>query len=125
MKKSDFKGIWITVYHSPNTSDSEFIMRLEVVSESYIVSNKQTFVVGDFNFDFKDTSQERSKTEVLRIMRGFYLEQKVRSHTRVTQTSSTLIQPVFTNKKSRVKVSVIQSNLIADHKTIQLEKSRR
>lgn len=123
VKECVFNGVWILIYHSPSSSHREFVDKLKEVCSKYIVNNTDTYVAGDFNIDFYvSATNVLYRNEIVNFFRLHYLEQKVKKHTRVTQTTRTLIDPFFTDKRNKLKVSVTNDS-IADHNTVVIKKS--
>lgn len=126
VKGCAFRGLWFGVYHSPNSSHREFVDKMKELIARYVTSNENMYITGDFNIDFHPNApQSTYANEILNFCRLHYLDQKVKKHTRVTQTSRTLIDPFFTDKKRQVKVSVMQCDSIADHHTIMVQEVTR
>lgn len=124
VRKCVFNGIWMAIYHSPNASHREFVDKLKELCTKYMNANTNTYITGDFNIDFGlDAAVGTYRNEIIDFMRLHYLDQRIKRPTRVTQTTRTLIDPFFTDKRNKLKVLVSQNDSVADHNTIVIEKS--
>ena len=100
------------VYRNPASSQGwpdDFISMMDKVTEC----NANILLLGDFNIDlFKQPPAWNNATTL------FGLEQLVEEATRVTKSSATLIDHIYTNNKQQVsKVKVVDSG-ISDHSGI-------
>ena len=76
-------------------------------------------IVGNFNIDFGKSSPDKQGLTVFK--KKFYLKQLIKTPTRITNKSKTLIDLIFTNVKS-VKNSGVLSNIMSDHLPVFLIK---
>ena len=74
-------------------------------------------ITGDFNIDWSKNSFYENKIEKIIKENGFM--QIVEKYTRITETSSTIIDYVITNSPN-VKI-LDKSDIISDHEIIKLE----
>ena len=100
------------VYRNPASSQGwpgDFISMMDKVTEH----NANILLLGDFNIDlFKQPPTWNNATAL------FGLEQLVEEATRVTKSTATLIDHIYTNNKQQVfKVKVVESG-ISDHSAI-------
>lgn len=103
-------------YHSPSASDGRFIDIITDECEN-ILDMGHIFLVGDFNIDF---SKKNGYTERLeRNLLCLGLKQQVKTPTRITESSKTIIDLVFTN--FYVKTEVLMTPKITDHQIIRLD----
>lgn len=118
-----YTGRFVLVYRSPNSSLPDFLECLSDVMEQYVHVQRNVFVLGDFNINFKDTTNIYSR-RLSRLMQSYGLKQKVSDFTRVDLRSKTLIDLVFTNNE-RIRTTVYKNDLIADHMTVGIFKENR
>lgn len=82
IKNTIFKGIWFVVYHSPSSSHSQFLEKFEEICNDFIMSNKMTYIVGDFNINMhRSNALPSHKNRLKQIVSTHYLSQKVRNKT--------------------------------------------
>ena len=100
------------VYRNPASSQGwpdDFISMMDKVTEC----NANNLLLGDFNIDLFKQPPAWNNTTAL-----FGLEQLVEEATRVTKSSATLIDHIYTNNKQQVSnVKVVESG-ISDHSVI-------
>lgn len=107
----------ILVYRSPKGNLAAFFEKLTELL-SFVDPNIKTVVVGDFNVDL--LIEDSNSDSLINIMKESRLEQTVFIPTRVTHTSATLIDNLFTNlEEEYCKVDVVDSAL-SDHYGIDL-----
>lgn len=81
------------IYHSPSTSDADFINYLRNVLGSNCEISESNIVVGDFNINLNNTSTY--STQLIDLMKSYSMHQKVNFDTRITDTSRTKIDLLF------------------------------
>ena len=107
----------ITIYHPPNTKDNLFTEYFEKLIEN-IEFKGNLIITGDFNFDFQKETYYVKKIKRMLYQNGLY--QIIKSPTRITQYSSTIIDYVITNKKDTSHV-VHLTPKISDHNIITVD----
>jgi len=107
-------GKYALLYHSPNSSDSRFIQILENWLETFLDHSKFNLVAGDFNIDWFN-EQDSNNLKQLTIF--FNLRQTAHEYTRITSTSRTLVDHVFSNFDTVVSLTDAKSK-ITDHETV-------
>ena len=81
--------------------------------------NRQLFILGDMNCDYF----KYPRTEKLKFLSSMYqLQQLISEPTRVTNTSATLIDLIFTNDSNNIAKSGVIYNGMSDHSTGCLKK---
>lgn len=107
-----------TVYHSPNSSDLEFLERLEEILSEWAVNKGHILLVGDFNINMARKSTYSNRLQD--IIKQHCLYQLVDGFTRITPTCKSIIDLVITNQKNlRVKVHLTPK--ITDHSLITVQ----
>ena len=106
--------IWYigSIYHSPNSSHAEFIVYFEEICEELLLNGEKFFIMGDINIDFNVDTYYSNKLKTCLKDLGLY--QMVKSSTRITETSDTLIDLVITNYKY-IETNVLHAPRISDH----------
>lgn len=111
-------GIFSVVYRSPNSSIQFFITTFEQFCELHLDMSKIHIICGDFNIDLKKSIYSKIITKSIKEL-GF--KQIVKTPTRVTTTTSTLIDYVLVND-SKISAHVLNTDQISDHLTIMIKK---
>jgi len=111
-----FKGYIYVLYHSPGSSDAEFLNYIDNLCESLNFNSNYVFI-GDFNIDFNKKTYYSDKLNYIMESRG--LIQRINEATRVTDNSKTLIDLLFTNLD--IKVEVLNVPRITDHNIVEMK----
>lgn len=119
--QDELKGIYCVIYHSPSTSDAKCLEFLSNICDILVNLLKTCVVIGDFNIDM--TSNTRYSIKLEQLMQSVGLRQIVNFYTRVTNTSNTLIDLIFTNE-DRFLSKCLMNDKVSDHETIELKLSR-
>lgn len=113
----DNQMIIAAIYRSPSYGESEFCKNFEEVLEEISDYNCNILITGDFNIDWSKNSQYKNKMECTLNDNG--LRQLVNEYTRVTKSSSTIIDFVITNNYD-ISVNNCNTNKISDHEMINI-----
>ena len=109
------------IYRPPNTDtnlfNSEIVLLLKTIDNE---KKKLALIAGDFNFDLIKQEKHGATAEFLNNLISYSFYPIIRNPTRISETSSTLIDNIFVNS-SRYKVSsaIVYSD-ISDHLPIVL-----
>lgn len=108
----------LSLYHSPNASASDFLLKLEDILYEYTVKPDTLLLLGDFNIDLdKDTFYSRKLKGIIERS-GLY--QLVEQSTRITQQSATKIDLFITSDK-KIEHKVHYTPKITDHSIITID----
>ena len=83
--------------------------------------NKEVITIGDFNCDWNNLAERTISPQTKRIVdlaQTFQYEQLIKESTRITETSSTLIDLAFSNKPELIIDSGVEHIGISDHSMI-------
>ena len=98
------------IYRGHQNTDKDFLGFFEELCEK-LASNAFVHILGDLNYIFGRDSMSK---KICSIAKTFNFKQQVKNPTRITNTTETLIDYYFTNRKN-VKCEVTDKNQIADH----------
>jgi len=110
LKGSLYNGVLMTIYYSSSASDAEFIGFLENAMEDLMLG-KECIVMGVFNIDFMIDSFYKRKLQDL--MHNIDIQQYVKRPMRITESSRSLIDLIFSNKE--VEVNVLNEPKVTNH----------
>jgi len=127
----DMEQIWATftckkikflvavMYRPPKYDIKLFIQNLEnsLKNLQKDINKLPTFILGDFNIDYKRKDQFLSFFE---LMEQFGFSQQINDATRETATSSTIIDLIFTNISSNLLSSGIYAENLSDHNVVYI-----
>ncbi|XP_067624413.1 uncharacterized protein [Eurosta solidaginis] len=102
------------VYHSPNSSDAEFIKYIGEILEEYFSENENN-VIGDFNINVN--LQSTYTNQLSHTFATTSMHQLINFNTRVTETSQTRIDLLYSNS-DEIEIKNMENQRISDHETI-------
>ena len=130
-KQNQFDGIFIelvpdnkqsrpivlgNIYRSPRfNSVREFSQSLSSLVEKLNNENKEIIIVGDLNIDLIKSTTHKGTSEFLDSMLSNDLYPKITVPTRVTHSSATLIDHIYTNNKNSTTLAGTLKTDISDH----------
>jgi hypothetical protein len=85
---------------------------------SFDAENLEYYLLGDLNVDFMSTSESSNRQKVEEILDIYEIEQLINKPTRITATSSTLIDLCLTNMPTNTFKSGVLHLSISDHSLI-------
>ena len=103
------------IYRKPNTNINEFQSSLMNVLDELHVGKTDVVLLGDFNIDLLRVNSNARVEEYLHTMECVGMQQIIASPTRVSSTTSTLIDHIYTNCTSNtIHAGVIETD-VSDH----------
>ena len=105
------------IYRPPNSDAVIFLLEMESILV-YLPTNysrSQIILSSDFNIDLMHLNDRNVSNSLLPINESFNLYPLALRPTRVSATSATLIDNIFTNNYNRLNVCCIVCALISDH----------
>ena len=137
LENSFIEAIWIEVcytrskpfligfvYRPPN-SQKNWCEQFSEMMDSIDKENLEYHIVGDFNFEYILHSKKFQTTYWNDFVQAYDITQLVESPTRVTQSSSTIIDHLYSNMKSRITEVFVSSWAISDHSPVCFTRSAR
>ena len=125
---ADFETVWVEVenkkgknylfccaYRHPNTNLDSFSDYLQEILSSSTVSNKQTFILGDFNVNLLNYNSHTPTTNYVNFLFSKQFLPYIIHPSRVSENSSTLIDNIFANISDSETVSGNILTQITDH----------
>ena len=85
------------IYRPPSLSISDFNSHLAYVLDILSKERKQCYIMGDFNINIIDSVKNKQINLFLDMMFSYCFHLVISKPTRVTETSATLIDNIFTN----------------------------
>ena len=103
------------IYRPPNTNTIKFNNDLEIILSKISSENKISYIAGDFNLDLlKETLHNPTETFLRHLASNGFLP-LITKPTRITNTSATLIDNIFTNCLDSQHLTGILFTDISDH----------
>ena len=112
-------AFYIYIYRNPSASYEWFDKFVQMIDNIHTVKpHADILVLGDFNIDLLKPHSSWDSTITL-----LGLTQLVKSHTRITQTSATLIDHIYTNNPDVITEVSVPDLSISDHCPISCPRS--
>ena len=102
------------IYRPPNSNPTNFIVTLQNLLSAPSLINKRTFIMGDFNLNLLHYNENANCHEFLDLMLSHSFVPLTKKPTRVTDSTSTLIDNIFVNNLTNITTGIIVSD-ISDH----------
>ena len=103
------------IYRPPNNSMDTFLVKLDDALNAISQESKQIYLMGDFNIDLLSPTNQHTRLRLLNTLSSFSLHPHINKHTRITSTSSTLIDNIYSNIMDRDFFNGILYYDISDH----------
>ena len=97
------------VYRPPAASN-DFFDYLNVILKQH--DKMETILMGDFNLNWQDKKRRKKLKD---LVKTFQMTQMIYKPTRITKSSQTLIDLIFTNKPDRIKKTYNLITGLSDH----------
>ena len=92
-----YKLCIVCVYRSPNGQSDKFLNKLELVIQKLLMKDKILILCGDWNIDF--LHEDSNLKDLTDLLLRYNLVNTVQSPTRISKSTSTLIDVIIINKK--------------------------
>ena len=102
------------IYRPPNSNPREFLLQLSDLLRSPVLINKDCFLMGDFNINLFNHEHNNVSQEFLETLFSTSFLPLISKPTRVTNSSASLIDNIFSNIISHPDSYIVLSDL-TDH----------
>ena len=119
--KPKAKSFLINTWYRPPGTSLDLFSDYEECITKMDYENKEVITIGDFNCDWNNLGERTISPQTKRIVdlaQTFQYEQLIKESTRITETSSTLIDLAFSNKPELIIDSGVEHIGISDHSMI-------
>jgi len=116
--KPNCKPFGICVFYRPPSSDRSFFESFKRIVQIYDDEARELLLMGDINCNFLSNHHDSKLQLIQSICDTYQISQLINEHTRITQTTSTLIDVIFTNAPSRIVTSGVCHLGISDHSLV-------
>lgn len=103
------------IYRPPNTDLDRFLDSLETITRTLSAEKNTTYIMGDFNLDLLKKHTDNRIQQFLDIMHSHSFIEHIDQPTRITLTSKTLIDNIFSNALTSHTTSGCFYTDISDH----------
>ena len=118
--KPQSKSILVSTWYRPPDSPVSYFTEFEKMVGSFDTENLEYFLLGDLNVDFKQSVKSSYRDKLNEIFDIYGIHQLINKPTRITETSSCLIDLCLTNSASNVVDSGVLHLSISDHSLIYM-----
>ncbi|XP_060561384.1 uncharacterized protein LOC132721143, partial [Ruditapes philippinarum] len=127
LQKENIEAIWLEIKNNqqktfilgyiyrPPSSPANWNLDLEQILDKIYIENKEIILTGDFNYNYDPLTLSTNNTCWNNITNSFNLKQVVEEPTRVTKTSKTIIDHLYTNFPHNISEITIPQLSISDH----------
>lgn len=112
------KAFLISAWYRPPNSEIELFNAFEIFLSKCDDENKDLLVIGDINCNMLKSPQDSNTKKLVFLSALYNLEQLIKEPTRITNTSSTLIDLIFTNQPNNISNSGVIDLGMSDHSLI-------
>ena len=118
--KPHSKPFLVTTVYRPPSASSEFFDHFEKLIKAIDHENKEVFILGDLNCNMlKADSDSNIPTKKIKLLYELYqLTQLINEATRVTMTTTSLIDHILTNTPEKISDSGVIHTGISDHSLV-------
>ena len=102
-------------WYRPPDSHNDIFDKVEHLLENVEVKNTDYILIGDLNCDLNKTPKAHHTNRLLRIAEEYELKQFVEKPTRVTATTSTLIDILYCSNEIERKIPYCEVVPLSDH----------
>lgn len=108
-----FSFITGMIYRPPNANYAEFLSSIESIAEYLVNQNLPCYMMGDFNVNL--LKNDNKAYDLINLLFSHYFFPTITKPTRVTATSASLIDHIWTSNLQNHQVSGIYYTSISDH----------
>ena len=108
------------IYRPPNDRYNDYENKLKAMLSKITAEHKECYIMGDFNIDLLKYGNCDSSNRFVNQMFSSSLIPTIKKPTRITNTTATLIDNIFTNTENNIQTNGILFNDISDHLPIFL-----
>ena len=118
IRKPNSKPFLIATWYRPPGSPTELFSSFESFIDQLDSLDLEYYLLGDFNCNLASPTPDVNTRHLLEISDLYGLKQLIDEPTRITESSSTLIDLIYTNYTDRVSCSGVSHIGISDHSLV-------
>ena len=96
-KRRDRQKLFTVCYRSPDTDNNSFINNLTPILTKIHRTNKPSYIIGDMNYNIVNTNHHQPTQTYYTLLTALMYQQVINKPTRITETSSTIIDHIWHN----------------------------
>ncbi|VDI04166.1 Hypothetical predicted protein [Mytilus galloprovincialis] len=133
LENDDIESMWIEIIfvhqkpiligniYRPPKSNAEWVTKFELMLTNVDIEDKEMIILGDFNINL---SSRKIPAKWSHLKNIFNLSQIVSVPTRVTQTSSSLVDHIYSNEPHNIHFISVPKYSISDHYPVCISHKR-
>ena len=118
IQKPNSKPFLVATWYRPPNSNVDKFNYFETFIDMLDAENVEYYLLGDLNCDLGSPDLESNSRSLIGITELYGLHQLISEPTRITETSSTMIDHIFTNTPDKIVCSGVSHVGISDHSLI-------
>ena len=103
------------IYRRPHTNPNDFLNSIHELLLTIINENKYCYIMGDFNLDLLQPEISKPTSDLISLFHSYFFFCSITHPTRVTNTSATLIDHIWSNNQNNNLLNGIIYCHISDH----------
>ena len=120
IKKPRSKSILVSTWYQPPDSPVSHYAEFKQMIRSFDAENLEYFLLGDLNVDFMSMAESPGRNRLTEVFDIYGIEQMIHEATRITATSSNLIDLCLTNTTCHIVKSGVINLSISDHSLLYM-----
>ena len=120
----NYKPFIVTTLYRPPGKPVAYFNDINTLFGTIDCEDKETIHLGDTNCDMLDFANNDTK-HLIKLLTKYNLPQMIKSPTRTTATTKTIIDHIITNRPEFVSKNGVLANGISDHDVIFFTKNMR
>ena len=118
IQKPNSKRFLVATWYRPPNSNVDKFDYFEIFIDMLDAENAEYYLLADLNCDLGSPALESSSRSLIHIIELYDLHQLISKLTRILETSSTMIDLIFTNTPDKIVCSGVSHVGIGDHSLI-------
>ena len=123
VKVPNQKTFTVGYIYRPPSADNKWFCDFECSLEKAFLENNELILFGDFNINYVDGLSDKNTWNCM--TNCYNLVQLVTDYTRVTQTSATIIDHIYTNSKQHIHEINIAKETLSDHYLVRFTRKTK
>ena len=124
VKKGNYKPFIVTTLYRPPGKPVAYFNDIDTLFGTIDCEDKETIYLGDTDCDMLDFANNDTKY-LIKLLTKYNLTQMIKSLTRTTAATKTIIDHIITNRPESVSKNGVLASGISDHDVIFLTKNMR
>ena len=125
INKPQSRPTLISAWYRPPNSEMKIFDSFEIFLKKCDAESKELLIIGDINCNILKSLRDSNTNKLMFLTVLYNLEQLIKEPTRVTNTSSSLVDLILTNQPNNISNSGVIDLGISDHSLIYAVKKNK